>query len=240
MVGTPAKRGMGVLAGAGIGVGVLAIVGAVGYFVLGGGGGSEQAQPADPVAAQPEPRTQNPAPAAVDQGTTTAPTTGTVQVIGLPPGGQVLVDGVQQSGTSFELDQGAYTILLQADGFEEDEQRVTVIAGETNSIGFNARRVAVVQAPQTQTDPPPVTQQPPPVQAETPQMGSLQLLVTPAARVEIDGTSIGEQRQVRADLTPGGHKVVFMREGIVTLDTTFTIIAGQVTRGRIRLIPEGF
>ncbi len=128
--------------------------------------------------------------------------TATVRVGSLPAGAQVLVNGREQSGTSFELPTGKQTIEITAPGFEPFHQDLTLVSGQT----FNLN---------------------PTLRAST---GKLVVnSSTPGATVFVDGQPRGPLKNGSLELTlePGPHEVV-VRAGSHSDDRrTVSVQAGQ-------------
>ncbi len=135
------------------------------------------------------------------------PNEGTVRVTGLPSGGRIQVDGRSQSGSTFQLRPGSYTIRMTASGYTADERRVTVSAGEVVPLSFAGRREA---------GPPPATP------------AILLIRIRPFANVRIGNREFNQVSIVQDTLPPGAYTVRVTRDGFQSQDIPVNLRAGQV------------
>jgi TolB-like protein len=128
--------------------------------------------------------------------------TATVRVGTLPAGAKVLVNGREQSGTSFELPTGKQTIEITAPGFEPFRQDLTLVSGQTFNLNPTLRS------------------------------STGKLVVnsgTPGATVFVDGQPRGPIKNGSLELTlePGPHEIVVRAGGHSDDRRTVNVQAGQ-------------
>lgn len=144
------RRGLAVvpIALGAIGIGALA-----GWWINSRRAGPETEQAAQ-VTQPPAQLTPDRIPGEPPAGTPTAPptTTGTITVTGLPEGGVVTANGRRQSDTTFALEQGSYTIVMSAPGFDPVETRLEVTPGVLLAVAFPRVSAAVRTGTVTVTD----------------------------------------------------------------------------------------
>lgn len=245
LAGQPKRSLSGVIVGAGLGIVVLAVGGFALFKMLGGGprAVNQSAQGAPPPVQQAAPVQRAPAQTAPAE--PPAPTTGRVIVTGLPAGGSVIADGERQTGTTFELPAGRHELVLRASGYQELRVPIDVGAGRDVTVPFVAQRLAeatrgpAVERPR-ETRPAPAQQAAtPPAQPPAPAgaaVGTLQVIVRPAAIVSVDGQTLGERTRFSHEVTAGiPHLISFQRDGFVRVDTLVTVRAGDTVRLQIQL-----
>jgi len=142
------------------------------------------------------------------------PSTGTVRVTGLPGGGRILVDGRSQSGSTFQLRPGSYTIRMTAPGYTTDERRITVEAGEVAPLSFAGRREAVA---------------PPPAPA------ILLIRIRPWANVRIGTREYTQVSAIEDTLPAGVYTIRVTRDGFQSQDIPVNLREGQVDTLLVRM-----
>ncbi len=152
------------------------------------------------------------------------PTTGWINIVGLPGGGAVLIDGRRQTGTSFELRPGRHIVRMSAPQWETVTDTIRLAAGERVRLVYSGRRLAA-ETPGV-----------PGAQATQPAI--LMLRINPWANVFIDNESLGANSRLVDTLTAGRHTLRFEREGFLPKDTTIVLQPGQEFRLDIRLTPR--
>ncbi len=150
-----------------------------------------------------------------------APTTGWINVVSLPSGGAVLIDGRRRTGTSFQLPAGQHVVRMSAPQWETVTDTIRLTAGERVRLVYSGRRLAA-ETPTTQATQPAI----------------LMLRINPWANVFIDNESLGANSRLVDTLTAGRHTLRFEREGFLPKDTTVVLQPGQEFRLDIRLTPR--
>ena len=78
----------------------------------------------------------------------------------------------------------------------------------------------------------------PPRRAAAPRR-TLRILVEPFATISVDGKRLGRDREARADLPLGPHRLAITRTGFVPLEETVKVVAGTDAEVvRRRLVPK--
>ncbi|MGD8698659.1 MAG: protein kinase [Gemmatimonadales bacterium] len=152
------------------------------------------------------------------------PTTGWINVVGLPDGGAVAIDGRRRSGTNFELRAGRHIVQMSAPRWQTVTDTIRLTAGERVRLVYSGQRLAA----ETATTP----------GAQAAQPAILMLRINPWANVFIDNESLGANSRLVDTLTAGRHTLRFEREGFMPRDTTIVLQAGQEFRLDIRLTPR--
>jgi serine/threonine-protein kinase len=191
----------------------------------------EQPPASQPVATRPTSPPEAAAPPAAPR-----PTTGTVDVIGLPTGGLVALDGRRERGTSFSVPAGPHRLEMGAPGYERVSVSITVRAGERNRVPYTGRPTGTAPAAQAQRPPAQPAGLPAAAAAE---LGFLQVVIGNGwANVAVDGQAQGRKTRFADTLLAGAHQLSFQREDFLPLDTIVTVQAGETTRIQVTLKPR--
>jgi hypothetical protein len=146
------------------------------------------------------------------------PTTGWINVVSLPSGGTVLIDGGRRTGTSFELRPGRHIVRMSAPQWETVTDTVRLAVGERVRLVYSGRRLEA-GTPSTRSTQPAI----------------LMLRISPWANVFIDNESLGANSRLVDTLTAGRHTLRFERDGFLSRDTSIVLQPGQEIRLDIRL-----
>lgn len=199
-------------------------------------GGQPSSVPEQPPAGQPAAGGSTSRPEAAAPPPAPRPTTGTVDVIGLPSGGLVALDGRRQRGTSFSAPAGPHRIEMGAPGYERVGLSITVKAGERNRIPYSGRPTGAASGAPAQRPPAQPAGLPAGAAAE---VGFLQVAIGNGwANVTVDGEAQGRKTRYADTLLAGAHQLSFQREDFLPLDTIVTIRARETSRIQVTLKPR--
>jgi serine/threonine protein kinase len=151
------------------------------------------------------------------------PTTGRINIVGLPDGGAVLIDGRRRPGSAFELRPGRHIVRMSAPQWETVTDTVRLAAGERVRLVYSGRRLET---------------EGPAIGAQAARPAILMLRINPWANVFIDNESLGANSRLVDTLTAGRHTLRFERDGFLPRDTTIVLQSGQELRLDIRLTPR--
>ncbi|MDD1663693.1 MAG: PKD domain-containing protein [Methanomicrobiales archaeon] len=147
--------------------------------------------------------------------------TGNISVTSVPPGAEIWIDnadtGAQTNSTIDGVSPGEHAVKLTLSGYQDAEQNVIVLAGETVNADF-------VLAP---------------VITET---GNISVTsVPPEAEIWIDNVDTGAQTNSTIDgVSPGEHAVKLTLSGYQDAEQNVNVVAGEtaVTNFYLRRLPE--
>ena len=126
-------------------------------------------------------------------------------------------------------------MLVRRDGYETRGQTVVIRPGGMFDASLDLRPVAA-RPPVAEAAPPPVRApragRVPAARPRTIGTGTVEILVRPWGRIEIDGVTHHEETDVvyRAELTAGDHRVVVSHPSLGSDERTVTVSPGSRTR----------
>lgn len=156
----------------------------------------------------------SPRPVSVEPSVDTEAQRGAIRVTSAPAGAAVLLDGRRVGETPLTIDglaAGQYALAVRRDGYESVARTVALRPGSRYEAAL-ALRPASAPEPAAPPRPAPVrpTPAPAPVRPDpTPATGTVEVLVRPWGRIEIDGQVRQRESDVvyRTDLPVGTHRI---------------------------------
>ena len=162
------------------------------------------------------------------------PTTGMVQLSGVPANATITAGGARQAGTTFEMAAGNFQLRIDAPDYDRWTQDLTLTAGDTMPVAYGGRRTPPpptrtadnARRQPAQAAPPPSQANRPPPEAAPPVPMTIRIGTVPVdATVFLDGEELPAARLREAQVLPGRHGIRIVHPTAGTLDTTVTVDA---------------
>ncbi len=176
---------------------------------------------------------------AVDAKLTT--TVGTVKLASTPAGADITLNGHptgQKTPATLNLPPGSHIIKLHKDGFQDANENVTVVLGQTQSVAGKLQPAPAAAAASTPAKPNVTAKEANPFAkigrffkgGGGPDLGSLAIATTPpGAKVVLNGEASSTPTPVTIQTKAGKYKVQIVMDGYETIEREVTVEKGKST-----------